>query len=161
MVVSCTEYIFHGNVKSYAFKKCLNYYYKFLLERKYLLKQYQYRNIRKKQYCTFQRHWGVDIKNGSVIPAFPDHYWQVSAIFFCFTEVHFDPIQDGGVKKSLLVFYSSLSLVNEDRNKGYSLTKFKEFSKCGFGEYSSQHLATSLHIWNWEWVKKKGKKASK
>lgn len=104
MVVSCTEYIFHGSVKSYAFKKCLNYYYKFLLERKYLLKQYQYRNIRKKQYCTFQRHWGVDIKNGSVIPAFPDHYWQVSAIFFCFTEVHFWPYSGWRCQKVPLSF---------------------------------------------------------
>ena len=37
-----------------------------------------------------------------------------------------------------LDFYSFLSLVNEDHNQEYLLTKFKEFAKCGFGEISIQ-----------------------
>ena len=45
-------------------------------------------------------------------------------------------------------FLPSLSLVNEDYNKEYHLTKFKQFSKCGFGEISCQRLAISLYIWN-------------
>ena len=31
---------------------------------------------------------------------------------------------------------TSLSLVNEGHNKEYSLAKFKQFSKCSFGEIS-------------------------
>ena len=42
-----------------------------------------------------------------------------------------------------LVFYSSLSLVIKYHNKKCPLAKFKQFSKCGFGEISSQHLTTS------------------
>ena len=45
-----------------------------------------------------------------------------------------------------LVFYASLSLVNEDHNNEYPLTKFKQFSKCGFGEISSQPLTASSYI---------------
>ena len=53
------------------------------------------------------------------------------------------PIRKGG-----LLFYPSLSLINKEYNKEYPLAKFKQFSKCGFGEISSQHLIASPYIWN-------------
>ena len=37
-------------------------------------------------------------------------------------------------RKCRLIFFPSLSLVNEDRNKEYPLTKCKQFSKCGFNQ---------------------------
>ena len=46
------------------------------------------------------------------------------------------------------VFYPSLSLFNEDYNKEYPLTKFKQFYKYGSGEIFSQRLTTSPYIWN-------------
>ena len=49
-------------------------------------------------------------------------------------------------RKCGLVFNLFLSLVNKYHNKKYPLTKFKQFSKCGFGEISSQRLATSPYI---------------
>ena len=41
------------------------------------------------------------------------------------------------------VIRNSYDYVNEDHNKEYPPTKFKQFSTCGFGEISSQHLTTS------------------
>ena len=46
------------------------------------------------------------------------------------------------------VFYPSLSLANKDHNKIYPLTKFKQISKCSFGEISSQLLTTSSYVRN-------------
>ena len=39
-----------------------------------------------------------------------------------------------------LAFYLSLSLINEDHDKEYLLTKFKQFSKCDFIEIPSERL---------------------
>ena len=47
-----------------------------------------------------------------------------------------------------LDFYPALSLANDDHNKEYPMTKFKQFSKFGLGEISSQRLTTSICIWN-------------
>ena len=57
-----------------------------------------------------------------------------------------------------LVFYPSLSLVNEDHNKEYPLAKFKQFSRCGFGEISSQPLTTFSYIRTRYWKSKQSKK---
>ena len=46
-------------------------------------------------------------------------------------------------------FYPSLSPFNEDHNKEYPLTKFKQFYKCGSGEIFCQRLTASPYIWNW------------
>ena len=51
------------------------------------------------------------------------------------------------VRKFGLVLYPFLSLVNEDLNKEYPLTKFKQFSKCNFVEIFSC-LTTSRYIWS-------------
>ena len=48
-----------------------------------------------------------------------------------------------------LDFYPALSLANDDHNKEYPMTKFKQFSKFGLVEISSQRLKTSICIWNW------------
>ena len=42
------------------------------------------------------------------------------------------------VKKFDSIFYRSLSMFFEDRNKEYLLTKVKQFSKFGFGEICTQ-----------------------
>ena len=55
-------------------------------------------------------------------------------------------VQENSYNKLCFSFYASLSLVNEDHNKEYPLTKFKQFSKCGFGEISSQPLTASSYI---------------
>ena len=52
-------------------------------------------------------------------------------------------------RKCGLVFYPSLSFVNKDHNEEYPLTKFQQFSKCGFGEICSQRLSRSPYIWSW------------
>ena len=49
-------------------------------------------------------------------------------------------------KKGRLVLFPYLSLANEDRNKEYILTKFKQSSQCDFGEISSQRLTTFRYI---------------
>ena len=42
------------------------------------------------------------------------------------------------IRKCGLVFHPSLSLINEDHNKEYPLTKVKQFAKCSFGEIFRQ-----------------------
>ena len=54
----------------------------------------------------------------------------------------------GSTKKRGLVFYSTLSLAKEDHNKEYPLTKFKQFTNCGFGEIFSQCSTTSPIKWS-------------
>ena len=45
------------------------------------------------------------------------------------------PTRNGG-----LVFYPSLSLLNEDHDREYLLTKFKQFSKSDFIQIPSERL---------------------
>ena len=47
-----------------------------------------------------------------------------------------------------LVFYPSISLVNEDHDKEYLLTKFKQFSQFDFEEIPSERLTRRKHASN-------------
>ena len=47
-----------------------------------------------------------------------------------------------------LVFYNSLSLVNEDHDKKYRLIKFKQFSKFDFKEIPSERLTRRMQASN-------------
>ena len=47
-----------------------------------------------------------------------------------------------------LVFYPSLSLVNEDHDKEYLLTKFKQFSSCDFIEIPNKKEEASQQTSN-------------
>ena len=42
------------------------------------------------------------------------------------------------IRKCGLVFHPSLSLINDDHNKEYPLTKVKQFAKYSFGEIFRQ-----------------------